>query len=193
MPSAKSEFFRLCKETSEVYGPTIIFHKTGYTKEANDFSGIVENFETAHPKIHIVKRRLSYIELIPILLHEIGHIIDYRINKKTTRSKLASKYWDYDKDMKGIPNLPKKAIHAILKDEDCANAWVIKLLKKHNVDLSMFKKNSIVAERLCYSKIIKYRFKYGKDRTKKQEIKWYEEFKKNPIDPLKYIKDLDTL
>lgn len=198
MPSAKEEFKRLCYEVRSSGVASVTFFNKNHFEHNKSLSGYVEDYDKKTPHIALVKpRRVTYRMLILLLLHEIGHIIDFRRYGRTKRAKICEKYISYTQEgVKKSPSYPSYAKKARLLDEYLAEINGRKLLKKFNVSIDPpYTKKELDAYTFLELKIVKYEMLHGKFVSSRLKKIWRKELLINQpnMSLREYVDDLYTL
>jgi hypothetical protein len=137
-------------------------------------------------------KSLTWMDLCHCILHEYGHILDYRKKKNTKRWILASEFDGYTElTVHTAPAMPKKAKIAILQTEYIADQFAKKLAKKYNVS---FPEHYLDIEQILNIKVRKYEMIHGCPCSKNMRVIWENALATKFLPLTKnYIKDFTYL
>ena len=190
MPTPISEFQRLRELISNGSHASIIL----YTKRplADPLLDAYTYLDGKPASIVLQKTpKISYRDLILVLLHEYAHVLDYEAKKHSKRWKLTGKY-DYDcKTLCKVKEWPMYVKRAFLQREYIAQKKVQTLLKHFRIK---FDNNNYTEEELGRELIMdilnnKYELKYRKKTPRKLKKQWEENLKN---DHTRFTKDYLT-
>jgi len=197
MATAKQELKRLCTElNSGNLAKVTIFQNRNFSEESggNTVGGYVID-EKIPARILLCKKKVSYRDLILILLHEIGHVLDKNRYPKCNRLKIWSKYYFTSKELEKSKGYSKYIKFAFLHTEYIAEKYIPKLIKKLKVALDKpFTKKEIDNNNYSVLKIYKYEFIYGEHPTRRLKKLWLDQLTKKPKElTLEYVKDVNHI
>lgn len=164
-PSPRAEFYRVCNEIKKSgLAKIVVFKKRGFS---NKNIGAYVTVNVDLPIVYLERKTgQSYTQLLMYLLHEVGHIIDYKRHSRSKRWKIASHY-EYGSNAEQVKNYSNKVKFELLRTESIAEGYVEKLLKRYKVTLPVsYQEIEIQYNHAMFA--VLFEFTYGRYVTEKE-------------------------
>lgn len=164
MPSPKKEFERLCQEIKDTNLATINLYKKDNFEGDKTAGAYVLRWDEKVPHISLIKtHHTTYKDLILLLLHELGHILDYKRYGKTKRSVICEEHVYDHTNISKVKDFPNYVKRAILLDEYIAASYAKALIKRFKICTDPLLTDSDLHIMTALNLMsLKYEFSHGK-------------------------------
>jgi len=169
MTRTKQEFIRVRKEIhTEGLASTIFYRRKTRFMGVKDAAAYV-SLDPYKCTVVLNKGRNTYEDLIVLLGHEYGHVVDY--SRKPTNLRWQD-YTSMPEDLMLRSKRPVRQKIALLRTEAIAEGYIPTFIKKFNISISK-SAEELYARRFYYLISMKYNLMYGKPSPRKLEDQWY--------------------
>ena len=166
--SSKEIFLTTLKKLKNEHRISVTIHNRSGNLGGERISAYVR-LDSAPYGIHLYKSHgVSYSSLLYSLLHEVGHVADYKKKKKTTRVTNYNKYLLGNEKLCSDSKLAYNTKIAVLATEYMADLEAKLLMKKY--DLYTENRSKALVEIMTLNVLMyKYALNYGKEMTRTTE------------------------